>query len=150
MLDYKVDQFNPSSPIPPKNNHSSFYLKSDVLKRRTRIDRISDWPNGFWLTWMYLFKHTKRTPFVKPRGFGQSEIRSIRCLPFERREKILFFKKICDREPFKNRLIWSYCLHGLFGTEACALKRDIQIYFITMQLKHQAVNLNHLPRYVKT
>ena len=30
---------------------------------------------------MYLFKHTKRTPFVQPRGFGQSEIRSIRCLP---------------------------------------------------------------------
>ena len=32
---------------------------------------------------MYLFKHTKRTPFVKPHGFGQSEIRSIRCLPFK-------------------------------------------------------------------
>ena len=49
--------------------------------RRTPIDRISDWPNGFWSTWTYLFKHTKRTPFVKPRKFGQSEIRSIRCLP---------------------------------------------------------------------
>ena len=23
---------------------------------------------------MYLFKHTKRTPFVKPRGFGQSGV----------------------------------------------------------------------------
>ena len=51
------------------------------LNRRTRIDRISDWPNGFWSTWMYLFKHTKHTPFVKPCEFGQSEIRSIRCLP---------------------------------------------------------------------
>ena len=49
--------------------------------RRTHIDRISDWPNGFWSTWTYLFKHTKCTPFVKPCGFGQSEIRSIRCLP---------------------------------------------------------------------
>ena len=49
--------------------------------RRTCIDRISDWPNGFRSTWMYLFKHTKHTPFVKPRGFGQSKIRSIRCLP---------------------------------------------------------------------
>ena len=46
-----------------------------------RIDRISDWPNGFWSTWTYLFKHTKCTPFVRPRRFGQSEIRSIRCLP---------------------------------------------------------------------
>ena len=52
------------------------------FNRRTRIDRISDWPNRFRSTWTYLFKHTKRTPFVKPRGFGQSEIRSIRCLPF--------------------------------------------------------------------
>ena len=43
-------------------------------KRRTRIDRISDWPNGFWSTWTYLFKHTKCTPFVKPRGFGQSGV----------------------------------------------------------------------------
>ena len=41
-----------------------------------QIDRIA-----FWSSWTYLFKHTKRTPFVKPRGFGQSEIRSIRCLP---------------------------------------------------------------------
>ena len=52
-----------------------------IYLRRTCIDRILDWPNGFWSTWMYLFKHTKRTPFVKPRGFGQSKIRSIRCLP---------------------------------------------------------------------
>ena len=43
--------------------------------------QISDWPNGFRSTWTYLLKHTKHTPFVKPRGFGQSEIRSIRCLP---------------------------------------------------------------------
>ena len=49
--------------------------------RRTQIDRISDWPNDFRSTWTYLFKHTKCTPFVKPRKFGQSEIRSIRCLP---------------------------------------------------------------------
>ena len=54
-----------------------------ILKEswRTRIDRISDWPNGFWSTWMYLFEHTKFTPFVKPRRFGQSKIWSIRCLP---------------------------------------------------------------------
>ena len=50
--------------------------------RRTRIDLIFDWPNGFQSIWTCLFKHTKRTPFVKPRGFGQSEIQSIRCLPF--------------------------------------------------------------------
>ena len=56
--------------------------RKPVLKliRRTRIDRILDWPNGFWSTWTYLFKHTKCTPFVRPRGFGQSEIWSIRCL----------------------------------------------------------------------
>ena len=59
----------------------NYWIRTRQTGRRTRIDRISDWPNGFWLTWMYLFKHTKRTPFVKPRGFGQSEIRSIRCLP---------------------------------------------------------------------
>ena len=50
-------------------------------ERRTRIDPISDWQNGFPSTWMYLFKHTKHTPFVKPCRFGQFEIRSIRCLP---------------------------------------------------------------------
>ena len=40
-----------------------------------------DWPNGFWSIWTYLFKHSKHTPFVKPHGFGQSGIWSIRCLP---------------------------------------------------------------------
>ena len=56
--------------------------KINIFYRRTQIDRISDWPNGFWSTWTYLFKHTKRTPLVKPRRFGQSKIRSIRCLPY--------------------------------------------------------------------
>ena len=49
--------------------------------RWTHIDQILDWPNGFWSTWTYLFKHTKCTPFVKPRGFNQSKIWSIRYLP---------------------------------------------------------------------
>ena len=39
-----------------------------------------DWPNGFRSTWMYLFKHTKCTPFVKPRGFGQSGVHLIEML----------------------------------------------------------------------
>ena len=60
-----------------------FFEMIAFRERRTRIDQISDWPNGFRSTWTYLFKHTKRTPFVKPRGFGQSKIRSIRCLPTE-------------------------------------------------------------------
>ena len=42
--------------------------------RRTHIDQILDWPNGLWSTWTYLFKHTKCTPFVKPRRFGQSGV----------------------------------------------------------------------------
>ena len=58
---------------------------------RTWIDRILDWPNGFWSTWTYLFKHTKCTLFVKPCGFGQSEIWSIRCLPFSMDQRVFDF-----------------------------------------------------------
>ena len=47
------------------------------FKCRTRIDQISNWPNGFPSTWMYLFKHTKCTPFVKTMQIGQHAIRSI-------------------------------------------------------------------------
>ena len=51
-----------------------------------RIDQMA-----FWSTWTYLFKHTKRTPFVKPRGFGQSKIRSIMCLPTQFAKLLIIF-----------------------------------------------------------
>ena len=70
--------------------------------RRTRIDRILDWPNGFWSTWTYLFKHTKRTPFVKPRGFGQSEFWSNRCLPSLVSNLSPLTKLYSGREPWSS------------------------------------------------
>ena len=71
--------YGPQRPKFVKTWPAYLWCHQDLI-RRTRIDRISDWPNGFRSTWMYLFKHTKCTPFVKPRGFGQSKMQSIRCL----------------------------------------------------------------------
>ena len=65
---------------------SLLFCKFVNKHRRTRIDRISDWPNGFRSTFtesiivlIDLFKHTKRTIFSIKKSFGQSSffIRSI-------------------------------------------------------------------------
>ena len=67
-----IINFQNNRPFVFLNRHKfdTYSCRPNTFKCRTHIDRVSDWPNGFRSTCTYLFKHTKCTPFVKPRGFG--------------------------------------------------------------------------------
>ena len=67
-----IINFQNNRPFVFLNRHKfdTYSCRPNTFKCRTHIDRVSDRPNGFRSTCTYLFKHTKCTPFVKPRGFG--------------------------------------------------------------------------------